>query len=385
MTRPSPDVIRLVALLAVTALVSVLFLGMVQPFLVALILAAITAAMAEKLQARMMVVTRNRKGFAAALTLAILCIAVIAPLLGVTWLAALQAQGMADGADALVAELRSISQDDPLPEWVPFQQEIGARSAEITAKLGELAGAAGSFFATAFGHFARGTAKFFLDIFVYVYALFLFLQMDRPVIAQMLSYTGLTTSTQAELGERMVSVSRATLKGTLLIGVAQGVLGGLGFWVAGIEGAAFWGVMMAVLSVIPGIGPFFIIFCGVVWLIAQGATTPAIGLAVWGMVVVSSIDNILRPILVGRDAALHDILILISTLGGLAAFGAAGLVLGPVLAGLFVTLWNTLARSAAQSVDPAEVRGSARGQGGDPEPALPAHQAARLDDERAGS
>lgn len=145
----------------------------------------------------------------------------------------------------------------------------------------------------------------------------------------------------------MISISRATIKGTLFIGVAQGALGAVGFWATGIEGAAFWGVVMAVLSIIPGLGPLLIIFCGVIWLFAQGEATMAIGLAVWGLAVVGTIDNILRPILVGRDAALHDVLILISTLGGLAVFGAAGLVLGPVLAGLFVTLWDTIARSAA--------------------------------------
>ena len=356
MSQPGADSIRWIALVAVTGLVSILFVGMVQPFLVALVLAAITAAMSAPLQARMMSLTHGRAGFAAALTLVILCIALVAPLLGVIFLAAQQAQGMSAGAEALVAELQAISPDDPLPDWVPFRDAIGARSADIMAKLGELAGALGGWAASAFGHIAAGTAQFFLDLFVYIYALFLFLQMDRTVISQILSYSGLAEGKQAELEERMVSISRATIKGTLVIGAAQGALGALGFWVAGIEGAAFWGVVMAVLSIIPGLGPLLIIFCGVVWLFTQGAVTPAIGLAVWGVAVVGTIDNILRPILVGRDAALHDILILISTLGGLAMFGAAGLVLGPVLAGLFVSLWNTLSRTAA---DPDDLRETA--------------------------
>ena len=104
---------------------------------------------------------------------------------------------------------------------------------------------------------------------------------------------------------------------------------------------------MAVLSIIPGLGPTFIVFLGVVWLFAEGQLPQAIGLAIWGFGVVGTIDNLLRPILVGRDSGLPDILTLISTLGGIAAFGAAGLVLGPVLAGVFLSLWETV-RSSSQ-------------------------------------
>lgn len=351
MRQPSPDALRWIALFGATAVISILFIGMVQPFLVALVLAAITASMASRLQARMMDVTHQRPGLAAALTLAVLSVAVLAPLLGVAYLAAQQAQGMSDSAGALVAELQSITPEEPLPDWVPFRDQIGSRSADIMAKFGELTEALSGYAATALGQLAAGTAEFFLNLFVYVYALFLFLQMDRSVIDQVLSYSGLPERTQTALAERMISISRATLKGTLVIGVAQGVLGGLGFWATGIEGAVFWGVVMAVLSVIPGLGPLLIVFGGVLWLLAQGDLTMALGLAVWGVAVVGTIDNILRPVLVGRDTALHDVLILISTLGGLAVFGAAGLVLGPVLAGLFVTLWDTLVRTTHDTED----------------------------------
>lgn len=342
MTGLSADRMRWFALLSVTAIVSLLFLGMVKGFLVALVLAAIAAGLTADLQAHMMGFTRQREGLAAALTILILSVAVIAPVLGVIWLAASQAEGLAEGATALVDELGTLSPDDPLPEWVPFRDQFGHYSAQITAKLGEIASAAGGFVVSVLTDVTRGTVQFFLDLFIFYYALFCFLQMKTSIITQVLGYSGLPVPTQQALGERMVSVSRATIKGTLLIGVAQGALGGLGFWAVGLEGAAFWGVVMAVLSVIPGLGPLFIIGCGVIWLFAQGEITSAIGLAAWGFGVVGTIDNILRPILVGRDAAMADIMILISTLGGLGLFGAAGLVLGPVLAGLFVTLWDTV-------------------------------------------
>ncbi|MEM9395730.1 MAG: AI-2E family transporter [Pseudomonadota bacterium] len=346
MTRlnaPSRDFLRWLSLFVTTLLVSVFFVGMVQPFLVALVLAAIASAMSTKLFARLSSITKGRKGLAATLTLLLLLVAVIAPLAGISWLAVNQAQGINEAASAWLNDLSQVSPNDPLPEWVPFQDVLGDYSAQIAAKLGELASAVGGFLVSALGSITRGTASFFLSLFVFIYAFFIFLQMDRPVIDLLLSYSGLAPATQTALRDRMISVSRATIKGTFLIGIIQGVLGGVGFWAAGIDGAAFWGVVMAVFSVIPGIGPTLIVLCGVAWLFAQGLLTPAIGLGIWGMAVVGTIDNLLRPKLVGRDAAMNDIMILISTLGGLAAFGAAGLVLGPVLAGLFVTLWDTFA------------------------------------------
>jgi len=352
MSTSTHENLRWFALLVVTAIVSVLFLDTVHSFLVALVLAAIAAGLAAPLQARMMIITRQRAGLAAALTIAIVGVAVVAPTLGIIWLAASQADGLAGEADALLKEISSISPDDPLPEWVPFRNELGRHSAQITAKLGEFASAAGGFLVSILTEMTRGTVKFFLDLFIFFYALFCFLQMKTTIITLILSYSGLPEPTQQALAERMVSVSRATIKGTMLIGVAQGALGGLGFWAVGIEGAAFWGVVMAVLSVIPGLGPSFAIFCGVVWLFTQGEMTSAIGLAVWGFGVVGTSDNLLRPMLVGRDAAMSDIMILISTLGGLAAFGASGLVLGPVIAGLFVTLWDTVRDASRNGLAP---------------------------------
>ena len=140
----------------------------------------------------------------------------------------------------------------------------------------------------------------------------------------------------------MISVSRATIKGTFLIGVAQGFLGGFGFWVAGLPGAAFWGCVMAVLSVIPGIGPTLVLVPGVIVLAVNEQYVAAIGLAVWTSLAVTTVDNLLRPLLVGRDTKMPDLLVLVSTFGGLASFGAVGLVIGPVIAGLFITIWSVL-------------------------------------------
>jgi predicted PurR-regulated permease PerM len=140
--------------------------------------------------------------------------------------------------------------------------------------------------------------------------------------------------------DQFVSVSRATLKGTLIIGIVQGTLGGLAFAAAGIEGAAFWGTIMAALSIVPGVGPALVWVPAVLFLFAAGRTIPAIGLLLWSALVVEMAGYTLRPLVVGKDTQMPDLLVLLSTFGGIFLFGVAGLVIGPVIAALFVAVWR---------------------------------------------
>jgi predicted PurR-regulated permease PerM len=142
---------------------------------------------------------------------------------------------------------------------------------------------------------------------------------------------------------KFVSVTRATLKGTILIGVAQGLLGGLAFWAVGIDGAIFWGTVMTVLSIIPGVGGALVWVPAAIILMATGEIWRGIALGLFCALVVGSVDNVLRPRLVGQDTKMHELLIFFSTLGGLMFFGAMGFILGPILAALFVTAWEMFA------------------------------------------
>jgi predicted PurR-regulated permease PerM len=348
----SAILLRWLALIVLTTLISVLFLKVALPFLTALIMAAIAAALADPLYQYLVVKTRGRTSISAVGTLLIMLAAVIVPLIGVGYLAASQASGLAVNALEIYEQISQNGEEFALPDWVPFKEEIINAWPQIFAKLQELIGTIASVMATALAAMTKGTANFFLNMFIFFYAMFFFLQLERPIISQVLAYTALPPDLQITLDERIISVSRATVKGTLLIGIIQGVMGGLGFWITGIDGVAFWAVVMAIASVIPGIGATFVVFGGAIYLGMEGETAKAIGLALWAALAVGTIDNVLRPVLVGRDARMHDIFILIGTLGGLVSFGAVGLVLGPVLAGLFLTIWKTMRELSAQ---PGEV------------------------------
>jgi len=154
--------------------------------------------------------------------------------------------------------------------------------------------------------------------------------------------------------EKFVSVTGATLKGTILIGAAQGMLGGLAFWAVGIDGPIFWGTIMTILSIIPGIGGALVWVPAAIMLVATGEIWRGIALAVFCALVVGSVDNLLRPRLVGQDTRMHELLIFFSTLGGLMLFGATGFILGPILAALFVTVWEMFGIAFRTSLDEPE-------------------------------
>jgi predicted PurR-regulated permease PerM len=147
--------------------------------------------------------------------------------------------------------------------------------------------------------------------------------------------------------EKFLSVTRATLKGSLVIGLVQGLLAGAAFAVAGIQGAAFWGTVMAVMSIIPAVGTGLVWVPAVIYLFVISRTAAAIALGLWCLVVVGTVDNFLRPALVGRDTKMPDLLVLVSTLGGLFYFGAVGFIIGPVVAALFLTVWEIYGRAFA--------------------------------------
>ena len=139
---------------------------------------------------------------------------------------------------------------------------------------------------------------------------------------------------------KFTSVTQAMVVGTLLIGLLQGTLAGAAFAVAGVSNAVFWGTMMAVLSIIPGVGSALVWVPASIVLMVQGAYGAGIGLMVFCALVVGGVDNLLRPALVGKHTDMHELMIFFGTLGGLFTFGMAGLLIGPLIASLFITIWE---------------------------------------------
>ena len=279
-------------------------------------------------------------GLAAALTLLLLISAILLPGIALLLLVAEQAKDVGQQAIPWVQQQLQApaGQNLKLPEWLPFHKQLEAYAPTIATKIGELSTTIGEFAVSAITALTSDAAQFLLNLFVMLYAMFYFLKEGPALLDGLERYALSLGGVQKRVFQRAVVVTRATVKGTLVIGIVQGLLGGLGFWMFGVGGAAFWGAVMVIASMLPVVGTSLVWIPGVIFLLAAGETTPAIGLALWSAIIVSNIDNVLRPILVGGDTEMPDLLVLISTFGGLGMFGGAGLIVGPVLAAVTMTL-----------------------------------------------
>jgi len=333
-------------ILGLAVAISLVFLFVVRAFVITMLLAAIAAALATPLYDRIRLSAplrrlRRPQNAAAALTLVLVLVVILVPLIGLLGIVADQAIGVSQSAIPWIQEqAQRPDAFDDLAERVPLLEAVRPYKARLIEKAGELASALGAFLARQLANLTRGAVTFVFHLFVLLYAMFFLLRDGRSLLARIRTLSPLPAEDKERLLDRFVSVSRATLKGTLVIGLVQGTLGGLALWAAGIPSPVFWGAMIVVLSCIPGVGPALVWIPAFVYLVLTGRGVTAAVFAAWFILVVGLIDNFLRPRLVGQDTELPDLLILLSTLGGIVALGPAGLVIGPIVAALFVTIWD---------------------------------------------
>lgn len=355
----SNDRFRKGFLLFLVVAISAGFLYLIRAFLLTILLAAILAGLAHPLYRRLAVLFRGRKKLASALTLVLGLVLVVGPLVAVAGVVVAEAVRVSDSVrprvETLLAQPVAI---DQYLQGVPGYSRVAPYREQILVKAGELVGGLGGFFVQSLSDTTRGTVTFFFHFFLLLYTMFFLLIDGRAILSRTMSYLPLRGPEKDLMLGRFVSVTRAMVKGTMLIGLAQGVLAGLAFWVVGIDGAVFWGTVMVVLSIIPLVGAALVWVPAAIILAVTGAFGKAIGLAIFCALVVGSVDNVLRPMLVGRDTQMHDLMILFSTLGGLIVLGPVGLIVGPILAALFVTVWDIFGIAYQPGAEPAFVDGS---------------------------
>ena len=332
---------RIAFLFLLAVSISILFYWMIKSFLMALLVAAIFAGLLHPFFSRVLKLLGGRKIIASVVTVLLCLFLVIIPMvlfIGILVGQAIDISGSAGNwINRQVQQAENIQkkiEEDPyLKQLLPYQDAIVTKAGQLAAKMG-------TFVADGLATTARSTAEFFLMLFVMLYAMFNFLIDGRAIIDEILRFTPLSAEDQKRLLGTYVSVGRATLKGTLIIGLVQGSLGAASFWVAGIGGVVFWGAVMAVLSILPGIGAALVWIPAVIYLALNGQTVAAVGVALWCAVVVGTADNLLRPLLVGKDTEMPDLLVMLTTLGGLALFGFAGILVGPLIGALYMTVWK---------------------------------------------
>jgi predicted PurR-regulated permease PerM len=187
--------------------------------------------------------------------------------------------------------------------------------------------------------FGQGTFEFVVSFFIMLYLLFFFLRDGPELARKMRTAVPLEENHKRRLQLKFNRVVRATVKGNVLVAVTQGALGGAIFWFLDIPSALLWAVLMAFLSLLPAVGAGIVWGPVAVYFLLSGMIWQGVVLGLFGVFVIGLVDNVLRPILVGKDTKMPDYMILISTLGGLAVFGLNGFVIGPLIAALFLSSW----------------------------------------------
>jgi len=196
------------------------------------------------------------------------------------------------------------------------------------------------FAATQVFNIGQNTFEFVISMFIALYLAFFLIRDGNTVVRAIGRAIPLAPSHKQQLWEKFATVVRATVKGNLLVAAIQGALGGLAFWFLGVGGALLWAVVMAALSLLPAIGAAMVWLPVALYFLATGAIWQGLSLMAYGVLVIGLVDNLLRPVLVGKDTLMPDYVVMITTVGGMAVFGINGFVLGPLIAAMFLAVWH---------------------------------------------
>jgi predicted PurR-regulated permease PerM len=336
--------LRTAFVLLLVVAVTALFLAVAWPFFKPLLLGALLAGLFHPLYRWITRLLGGRRSLGAAVTLLVLLVLGLGPVSAFLGIVLQQALTMSDQAIPWLNQHLGAASIFNVQEWLvqkfPGLVKYMPSQEQLLEQVGTAAKTAGAFLVGFASRMTATTAAFLLNLFVMLYAMFFFFRDGDKILERIFYYTPLSDEDETRMLTQFASITRATVKGTLVIGIIQGALAGIAFWVAGIEGAALWGTIMTILSIIPGIGAALVWVPVVIILFVTGQYLTATLLAAWCAAVVGTVDNFLRPMLVGRDAKMPDLLILIGTLGGLFLFGPIGFIVGPIVCGLFLTVWD---------------------------------------------
>lgn len=336
-------------LLLLLAAMLCVFLYMTRLFFVPVIVAAVFTTLLYPLQERLVSLLGGRRGPAALLSCAIVLLVLLIPIyLTLNLVVSEMVSLYVDNQEQLLTSLQAASHNIdristeglagfiPVPSWAPAIRLESINWQDVVSSVGNTVG-------VLISGTSQGALQLVASLFIVLFAMFYFFR-DGGAIVQRLRYLSpLEERYEDLLIRRMVSTSRATLRATLIIGFIQGTLGAITLNYAGIQAPVLWGIAMWVMALFPLVGTWVIMYpIGVIELL-QGHLRDGLVIILMTLLVISTIDNVIRPRLVGRRAGMHDLLVFFSTVGGLATFGLLGFIVGPIVASLFLALLDIYA------------------------------------------
>jgi len=333
--------------LLLLSLITIGFFWILFPYSGAVFWGVVFAILFEPLYRWLLDKTKHKPTAAALLTLLSIVVMVLIPVALITGSLMQQAASVysmiSSGHIDVGAYFRQIM--GVLPNWViSLLERFDLTSlATLQQKLQDAAAQISQTAAKQVINAGRNTFDFLVGLTVMLYLLFFLLRDGKGLAARIRATVPLSRKYKQRLFNNFTTVVRATVKGNVLVALAQGALGGLAFWFLGIQAPLLWAVVMAFLSLLPAVGAAIVWAPVAIYLLVSGSVWQGVALIVWGVVAIGLVDNVLRPILVGKDIKMPDYLVLISTLGGMELFGLNGFVIGPMIAALFIAVWDLFA------------------------------------------
>ena len=326
--------------------VSAAFIWVLLPFYGAIFWGAILAVVFQPVQRRLLNMRgmRGRHTVAALITLTLIIFIVIVPVILIV--GALAREGATIYAMITKGEINVGQYYQQIMSALPdsvhdLMTRYGIGDVfSIQEKLSAGALQASRVVATQAVSVGQNTFQFVIGLAIMLYLLFFLLRDGGNLARHARNLIPLSEGHKQHLFRKLATVVRATIKGNIAVAATQGILGGLMFWFLGIQGSLLWGVVMAVLSLLPAVGAALIWGPVAVYFLVTGLIWQGVVLVLFGVLVIGLVDNVLRPLLVGKDTKIPDYVILISTVGGISVFGLNGFVIGPLFAALFIACWD---------------------------------------------
>jgi predicted PurR-regulated permease PerM len=329
--------------------VSLAFALILWPFYGAVFWATVIAILFAPLNRRLLASLRQRRNLAALATVTIVMVMVILPLTLITASLVREAAGVYERIQSGELNLGRYFQQvfDGLPAWVVgLLDRFDLTNLEaVQERLSAGLMRASQFLAAQAITIGQNTFDFIVSLGLMMYLLFFLLRDGAELSTRIKDAIPLRPELQRALFNEFTVVIRATVKGNIVVAVLQGALGGLIFWFLGIHAPVLWAVVMAILSLLPAVGAALVWSPVAIYLLATGAVWQGVVLIAYGVLVIGLVDNVMRPVLVGKDTKMPDYVVLVSTLGGIAIFGLNGFVIGPVIAATFMAAWEIFAES----------------------------------------
>jgi len=344
---------------ALLVLVTVAFVGLIFYFLMPVFWAVVLAVLFYPMYQGLVTRLRGHSSLAAGATVVIVIALVISPLLVVGVMISREVTSLYErfeqGEVSLLEPLENARR--AVPALNAYLSPIGIDASQVRQRIAAAGTSLSDYLASHALSLGQGGVRFTVSLALTLYLLFFFVRDGDRLIVRILRALPLSQVREEQLLVKFSEVSRATIKVTCVIGAVQGTLGGLLFWVLDLPAPVLCGMLMGFLSFVPAVGPAVIWGPAAVILLFTGELAKGLIILAVGTLAIGLVDNVLRPVLVGRDTRMPDFLVLLATIGGLAVFGVSGFVIGPILASFFVAIWGMFEqefRDVPDIVNPAE-------------------------------